>query len=66
MKLYKITNGIGVYWVVAEHPTEACEKLELILGKYNYGFGVDRKPKTIEVIAEEIKDQFLTGKFLVL
>lgn len=66
MKLYKIENRIGIYWVVANDPTEAENKLLKILNQYDYGFSNDRKIITITVIAEQITDQFLTGKYLVI
>lgn len=66
MKLYKIENRIGTYWVVANDPTEAENKLLKILNQYDYGLSNDRKIITITVIAEQITDQFLTGKHLVI
>lgn len=65
MTLYKIENGIGTYWVVAEDLTEADEKLTKVLDYADYGFIAQRKTITITVIAEEVEDN-LTGKFLVL
>lgn len=65
-KLYKIENGIGTYWVVARHPTQAEEKLKIILDKNDYGFTDSRKAKTITVIAESVREDYLTNKFLVL
>jgi len=66
MKLYKIENRIGIYWVVANDPTEAENKLLKIFNKENYGFSDHRKTITITVIAEQIVDQFLSGKHLVI
>jgi hypothetical protein len=67
MTLYQIENGLGVYWVLAEHPTEACEKLKKLLDDADYGFPNNRKPSVITPIAESGEDaKFITGKFLVL
>jgi hypothetical protein len=67
MSLYKIENGIGIYWVLADHPTEACEKLKKLLDDADYGFSERRKPTVITPIAETAKDaKFVTGKFLVI
>jgi len=71
MKLYQLTNGIGTYWVVAEHPTEAQEKLESNLNKADYGFGKDRVTKTITLIAENIEfdsngNPRFTNRFLIV
>jgi hypothetical protein len=66
MKLYKIENGIGTYWVIAEHPTEAEEKLQSILDKNNYGFSANRKALSITIVAEAIENNYLTGKYLVV
>ena len=66
MKLYRIENGLGTYWVVAEHPTEAEQKLKSLLDKNDYGFSDKRKATAITIIAEAIEDNYLTNKFLVL
>ena len=66
MKLFKIENGIGIYWVVAEHPTQAEEKLKAILDANDYGFSDKRKVVTITVIAEFVENNYLTKKFLIL
>lgn len=64
--LYRITNGIGTYYVVADHPTEAANKLMDVLNQNNYGFFEDRKPKVIEPVAEEIVADHLTNRKLLL
>lgn len=69
MTLYKMTNGLGDYWVVAEDPTEGKTKLEAILDEARYGFSKDREVKNIAIIAEKIENSqplSLTGKFLLL
>jgi len=66
MKLFKIENKIGTYWVVAKNFTEADEKLLFILNKNDYGYSEERKAITITVIAEIIENDFLIGKYLVL
>jgi hypothetical protein len=66
MKLYRLETGIGTYWVVAEHPTDAEKKLMHVLNENNYGFHKDRTVTRIDVIAEQINSNFITGKFLIL
>ena len=67
MKLFQLTTtGLGDYWVVANNPTEAENKLVNILNEYNYGYSTCRKVTIIKIIAEHITDQFLTGKRLVI
>lgn len=66
MKLYKIENGIGTYWVVAEHPTEAEQKLKFLLDKNDYGFTDKRKALSITIIAEAVENNYIAGKFLIL
>ena len=64
--LYRLTTKLGIYWVSANHPTEAQDKLVNILDVNNYGFSKDRKVTTIELIAEGIGDNgILTGKFFI-
>ena len=66
MKLYKVTNRIGDWWVTAEHPTEAEEKVIKHLDKANYGFLKYRIVSNIELIATEASDErFITGHFLL-
>ena len=67
-KLYKLINGIGIYWVIAKDPTEAENKLMDILNKSNYGFTKQRIVTEIHVISEEAtSDPFgISGKFLIL
>ena len=64
--LYKITNGIGTYWVVATDPTAACNKLKDMLDKADYGFYNKRKPTEIVVVSEQAREGYLTDKFLIL
>lgn len=65
MILYKIINKIGIYWVLAEHPTEAEQKLNKVLNDADYGFFEDRKIQTIEAIAESVRPDFIIKKFLI-
>lgn len=66
MKLYKLTTGLGDYFVIATDPTEAEQKLSRLLNENNYGFLRDRTVTKFEVLAEGAEDnRFLTGKFLV-
>ena len=66
MNLYKIENGIGTYWVIAAHPTEAEQKLKKILNDADYGFYDKREMKSIHLVAKAITDNWLTDKFLIL
>lgn len=67
MKLYKVTNRIGDWWVTAEHPTEAEEKVIKHLDKTDYGFSKDRIVNNIELIATKASDEnFITGHFLLI
>jgi hypothetical protein len=66
MKLYKVTNGIGDWWIVAKHPTEAEEKITNHVNKADYGFRKDRQVTNIELIATEAEDErFITNHFLM-
>jgi len=54
-RLYKLsTNGLGDFYVVAPHPTEAEEKLTQLLESTDYGFSKDRVIVNIELITKEI------------
>ena len=66
MKLYKIINGIGTYWVVANDPTQAEQKLLKLLNDADYGFSSQRPAQEIHVIAEAADDtRFITNKFFI-
>lgn len=58
MNLYLVTNKINDFYVLAEHPTEAQEKLEAKLDAADYGFPDDRKAKKIELVTCAITDSF--------
>ena len=66
-KLYKLVNGIGIYWVIAKDPTEAENKLMSILNDADYGLSSKRVVTEIHFIANEAHSgAFGTiGKFLV-
>lgn len=73
MKLYKVTlvglhygNGIewGTSFVVAEHPTEAYEKVRKYLDENDIGFEKERHFNCIEEIASN--DEFHDGLYLFL
>lgn len=66
MKLYKLETKIGTYWVIAEHPTQAEQKLAHTLNENDYGFSNDRKVISITHIADAVTDSFMTGKHLIL
>jgi uncharacterized protein YtpQ (UPF0354 family) len=65
LNLYRLTNGLGVYFVVATDPTAAQAKLYERLNRGDgYGFYEERKVSDIHLIAEQItEDSFgLSGK----
>ncbi len=67
MKLYKLQTGNGEYFVVANHPTEAEEKLSVYFNEADYGYNSNRKVTDIALLAESTNDvKFITGKNLVL
>ena len=66
MKLYKLTTGLGDYFVIANDPTEAEHKLSKLLNENDYGYSRNRRVTKFEVLAEEADNRFLTGKFLVI
>ena len=64
--LYRLKNKLGDYWVVAEHPTQAQEKLLTLLNKNSYGATDHRKVVNIELVAEGIEnEEFITGKHFI-
>ncbi len=67
LKLYKVVNKIGVYWVIATDPTDAEKKLYKILNEADYGFYEHRKVTEIHLIAEEVYERpfGLTNNFLI-
>lgn len=54
MTLYRLICGLGTYFVIAEHPTQAQEKLEKILNDNDYGFDKDRVVTEIKSVATAI------------
>jgi len=70
MKLYKLSTGLGDYWVIAKDPTSAENKLMKILDDEDYGFASGRTVTVLTLIAESIdldkKPFHMTGKFLVI
>ena len=64
--LYRLKNKLGDYWVVAEHPTQAQEKLLKLLNKNDYGITSHRIVVSIDLIAEGIEnEEFITGKHFI-
>ena len=65
--LYGIKNGIGYYYVVGKDLTDAESKLQRILDHHDYGTSQDRKTKSIDIIATEMKDEILgvSGNFFL-
>ena len=53
MKLYKLTNKIGDWYVIAEDPTKAEYKLMAILDGSDYGYYKDRIVTNFELITKE-------------
>lgn len=67
MKLYKVTNEIGDWFIIAKHPTEAEDKLIEHLDKTDYGLSKNRVIKRIEIIATMADDdRFISGHFLLV
>lgn len=67
MKLYGLKTGLGYYYVVAEHPTEAVDKFTNLMNESDYGYRSNRTVSQIDVIAESVTDKrFLTGKNLII
>lgn len=56
--LYKLSTGLGTYYVIANDPTEAQYSLEEVFRKQDYGFDHKRKVTNIELIAESFKPDF--------
>lgn len=55
MKLYLLkTKGLKDFYVVAEDPTEACNRLTSMLNKSDYGFSDNRRITQIDILADEI------------
>lgn len=60
MNLYKITNGLGIYYTVAKDYGEAQKNVEDLLNKQNYSFN-SRCAYNIELIAtSDLSDSFKT------
>lgn len=55
MNLYKLTNTLGEWYVIAEDPTKAQRALEYRLRQENYGFDNYREVFKIEKITEMVK-----------
>lgn len=56
MKLYQLTTGLGIYWVVDKDPTSAQRKLESIFNSAKFGLQDDRKVTNIKLLAEAITE----------
>ena len=67
MKLYRLENGIGSWYVLALNPTAAETKLMNLLDELSYGFSKDRVVKEFHLIAIAPPDKrFITDHFLIL
>lgn len=54
-KLYLVsTKTLGDYYVVAENPNEAQDRLKTLLDKADYGFSDSRKIINIKLLADEL------------
>lgn len=61
MNLYKITNGLGIYYTVAKDYGEAQHNIEDFLDKQDYGFSSHRCVLNIQLIAtSDLSDNFET------
>jgi hypothetical protein len=54
--LYKVSNRLGNFYVIASDPTAAQTKLETKLDKHDHGFSKDRKVIDIYLVAEQTTD----------
>lgn len=61
LTLYLLKNKINEYYVVAEDPTSAKNKLEKLLDDADYGFFNERSVYEIKEIAKELKND-ISGK----
>ena len=68
MKLYRLENKLGSWYVLAEDPAKAenklLNKLNGEMGGEGYGFSSDRIVTSITIIATEDKN-FITNNFLI-
>lgn len=55
------TKKLGDYYVIADNPTDAQQKVEGDLTKSAYGFTQDREVEVIQLLAKELQD-FPEGK----
>jgi len=62
MNLYRLTNKLGQWYMIAENPSEASDYLESQLTIADYGFFDERKVIQWELIASEVKDDFHNQK----
>lgn len=60
MKLYRVTNKLGDWYVIAEHPTQAANKLVDALNTRDYGFSSQRSATNIELIATHSEYGFVS------
>lgn len=72
-KLYLLsTQGLGDFYLVANTPNDAEDKLKLLLNKADYGFSEKRKITNIKTLAEELYNfpknspNFSSGNTLIL
>ena len=66
MKLYRLENTLGRWYVLAHDPTEAETKLMKLLEDNDYGFDPDRVVKEFHLIATAPTDKrFITDHFLI-
>jgi hypothetical protein len=54
LNLYRLHNGLGDWYVVAEDPTVAQKDLEGRLNLQEYGFSNERKTTRIDLLAREL------------
>lgn len=54
-KLYLLsTRGLGDFYLVAETPNDAEDKLKLLLNKSDYGYSSSRPVVNIKLLADEL------------
>jgi hypothetical protein len=57
MKLYKLQNGLGIFYVISTDPTTAIKMLEATLNLADYGFSSERIVYTSTLLANEIENK---------
>jgi hypothetical protein len=62
MKLYKLQNKLGIFYVISTDPTTAITLLENLLDKADYGFDSERIVYATTLLANEIENKLNKDK----